>query len=90
MTALHAWALATVVGGLVGWGIWSIWRDRQPLRMTGAWLDRHATGDARTGWEGPRWRLPAEQRERADRDRLVRIAESRRRIHEVRRKDGTA
>jgi hypothetical protein len=87
---LPTWIAATLVGGLVGWAIWSIRRDRRSPHMTGGWLDRHAASDARAGWEGPRWRLPAEQRERARRERFARIAESRRQLRDVTRKDGTA
>lgn len=91
VTALQAWAVATFVGGLVGWALWSAWRARRPVHMSGSWLDAQATNETKRGWtDGPRWWLPAEWKQQQRRERFARMAESRRTLHTVRRKDGTA
>lgn len=40
-----------------------LWRALRPSRATHvseAWLMAHEARDGRSGWEGPRWRFPAE------------------------------
>jgi len=86
----HAWALATLLGGVIGWALWSAWRAHRPLSVTSAWLDQQAAEEGKGGWaDGPRWWLPAERKQQQRRERVARIAESRRTLHAVTRKDGT-
>ena len=90
MTALHAWALATVVGGLVGYGIWRRWH--QPIAMgtlPERWLAAQASDETKAGWrEGPRWRFPAEREAQA---RTARVAAAQARLRVTgRRKEGAA
>lgn len=90
MTALHAWALATVVGGLIGWGIWRRWHRPIPMgSLPERWLAAHATGETKAGWrDGPRWRFSAEREEQA-REARVTAAKARLRVT-GRRKEGAA
>lgn len=43
-----------------------------------SWLIENARKECVEGWHGPRWRFPAEVKEQAKRERLVRIAQIRR------------
>lgn len=43
-------------------------------RVSAAWLDSQCAAEGRAGWEGPRWRFPAERDAINRRDRLARIA----------------
>jgi len=88
---LAEWSAATVVGGLIGLAIWSLWQDRRPLGMGKTWLETQADRESKAGWEGPYWPLRGEQRDRTRRERFARMAESRRQLRDVkRRKDVSA
>ncbi len=49
------------------------WFTREDT-VSGAWLDAHAATETKVGWEGPRWRTPAERLQMARQDRRRREA----------------
>lgn len=60
------------------WALWRLaqWADAMARRerVSAAWLDSQCATEGRAGWEGPRWRFPAERDAMQRRERLARIA----------------
>lgn len=57
-------------------------RRHDPSRVSDEWIIEHAVQDTKTGWEGPRWKFPAEieedekeqrRQERLERRRSIKI-----------------
>lgn len=78
-TIVAAAAVGVAIGVAV---VWVMRRRARDSGMSASWLYEQAESDTKRGWEGPRWRFPAEvQAERADavrRERLARAAAMRR------------
>ena len=80
-----ALVVAAVVGTVAILGIVAVRRRHHDRTMSDRWLMAQGQQDAQRGWEGPRWRFPAEARAQAQRERWARMAEARAKARQARR-----